>query len=362
MWMRENVRVVVICVLVFAAFQMFAVRDTSSSIDTRNDDVTQIWRSLQNIEKKLGTINREGHISKPPTSSSSSFFCEAQWKIARNLECNECKNGYCFIGECYCKPGYGPHNDCKEKEFEPPKCIFFTSLYGPIGAEDCYYNPEYGIGVISMERWSQAQKAEADLWASLDATEDRAENHAQYFNYYKDLPSDLGLTLETGCGPYTQTKTVIKYGKVPKRLFLTDPGMPGYFTRVKNCPYKEGTLDGVPATLMTVGTEELEFYEKFDTVIMINVIEHVWNGFEVLEAVYRALKPGGLFMFAERVLWPKAKTEMYHPIRYNLKFYNHFLEKYSTIFRFNGTTTQMVHSSDQVMDEVYFVGRKKIMD
>jgi hypothetical protein len=39
--------------------------------------------------------------------------------------------------------------------------------------------------------------------------------------------------------------------------------------------------------LRNIATEEFEFYEKYDTVLMINGLENGWNAFSALEAVYR---------------------------------------------------------------------------
>ena len=43
------------------------------------------------------------------------------------------------------------------------------------------------------------------------------------------------------------------------------------------------------------------FDQAFDTLMMINVIEHVENGIRILRNIYNALKPGGLLIFNECV-------------------------------------------------------------
>ncbi len=54
-------------------------------------------------------------------------------------------------------------------------------------------------------------------------------------------------------------------------------------------------------TLLQVGAEEVGRMrpEQYDTVIMQNVLEHVVDGFAVLESLYNATKPGGTVVFWE---------------------------------------------------------------
>lgn len=56
-----------------------------------------------------------------------------------------------------------------------------------------------------------------------------------------------------------------------------------------------------PTTLLQVGAEHVGrmFPGKFDTVIMQNVLEHVINGFAVLESLFNATKVGGTVVFWE---------------------------------------------------------------
>ena len=50
--------------------------------------------------------------------------------------------------------------------------------------------------------------------------------------------------------------------------------------------------------IINAGAERLDVFDQaFDTLMMINVIEHVENGIRILRNIYNALKPGGLLIF-----------------------------------------------------------------
>jgi 2-polyprenyl-3-methyl-5-hydroxy-6-metoxy-1,4-benzoquinol methylase len=69
----------------------------------------------------------------------------------------------------------------------------------------------------------------------------------------------------------------------------------------------------------------------FDTVMVVNVIEHVQNAVELLHSVHKSLKPGGLLIFHERYYeYPQAADKVlgrnvFHPIRLTRRFFDHFL-------------------------------------
>jgi len=53
-------------------------------------------------------------------------------------------------------------------------------------------------------------------------------------------------------------------------------------------------LDG-PLKWVAGRAEELRFKESFDTVIMLNVLEHTQNAYKVINSIYNSLKPNGRF-------------------------------------------------------------------
>jgi SAM-dependent methyltransferase len=107
-------------------------------------------------------------------------------------------------------------------------------------------------------------------------------------------------------------------------------------------------------------------FGKFDTLLCINVIEHVWDAYEVLENIYNALKPGGILIYHDR-FYPSPEYgdavlgpgNFYHPIRLTRIVFEHFLKQFNTIYIFEGQTKgQIKRQAGEV--GFYFIGRKKI--
>ena len=111
--------------------------------------------------------------------------------------------------------------------------------------------------------------------------------------------------LEVGAGPFTQLKFVLqsKPAATVNSVTIIEPLL-HIEGRHPNSAYRSGMFtDGsgreYPTTLIKAGGEEMAgmFYDKFDTVIMQNVLEHVHNAYEVLEVLHNATKPGGTIIF-----------------------------------------------------------------
>lgn len=120
--------------------------------------------------------------------------------------------------------------------------------------------------------------------------------------------------------------------------------------------------------MLSYGAEKLSDdakFGKFDTVLSINVIDHVWDAYQFLGNIYKALKPGGILIFHDRfspnpnyldkVLGPGNHL---HPVRVSRGVFNHFFEQFEEIYMFEGQTTEMIK---RMGGEVgfYFIGRKK---
>ena len=97
----------------------------------------------------------------------------------------------------------------------------------------------------------------------------------------------------------------------------------------------------------------------FDTVVQLNVIEHTFNAFATLHTAYRLLRPGGVFIFHERIVRPESYSQIYHPIRLTTAFFDSFLNgNYDELYRYRGK--ERLSNKPFVADEIYFIGRKKI--
>lgn len=217
-----------------------------------------------------------------------------------------------------------------------------------------YWDPEKsGTLEVDRARWEEAQRFEEACWCyhGPDCTSDRHHEHEAIFDKYQMLPKDLGDVLEVGCGPFTQLRTILTY-KTAKSITLQDPLIEQYRTRMRYCSYKDGTLLKVPVKPVTCMLEGI-FMEispgAFDTVVCINVLEHVMNAGVCLENIFSALKPGGLLVMGERPIFeefdPLKCYDIGHPIKIMRDAYDAFFARFEQIFR----STQ--HAG-------YFVGRK----
>ena len=282
-----------------------------------------------------------------------------RWKRLCENACSQ--NGFCLLGKCFCKPGFDGA-DCSQRWSVPPKqCI--------LGRTDtCFYHPAYGVAQVSMERWKYSQSFEQDIWATRDTDNDRNEGHANSFDNYRILPDNLGKLIEIGGGPFTQTKTILEKRKPQvESITILEPNVVHYVKTVKHCTYaKDGTIDGYKTILINGAAEDVSFYEHFDTLVMINVIEHVFDAFKILEQTYDMIKPGGIIVWHER-LWDNYRGEIdnlrefqLHPIRLNRHFANFFMSKFETLYMIDQKDSRELQRLAN--EGVYFIGRKPLVD
>lgn len=81
-------------------------------------------------------------------------------------------------------------------------------------------------------------------------------------------------------------------------------------------------------------------FDEFDTVLSINVIDHVWDAYQFLGNIYiyKALKPGGIWHFHDRFSPnPDYLDKAPGPG-------NHFFEQFEEIYMFVGQTTEMIRT------------------
>ena len=244
------------------------------------------------------------------------------------------------------------------------------------GANDfCrFYTGLGGIVSITHSRWRAAQSVESSVWHEFQGNEDRNEQHSSWFGHYQTVDGrGLGRLLEIGSGPFTQTKTVLE--KISSRggdsriesITLADPLMLYYHLHVPSCSYKDGSLMGHPTQFIAAGGEELYLRDVFDTVIMINVLEHCHDALRVLQNLHESVRPGGgLLIFSERwydFKWSKYEKEQHpipfwdimHPINIKRAVVEALLSQYEPLYR-----RDFFYEGSYPTDEgVYFIGVKK---
>lgn len=181
-----------------------------------------------------------------------------------------------------------------------------------------YIDAEGGIRNVPEHRWLAAQEFERSLWMDVlpYAQSDRCEEHAAKFASYESIPNGLGDVLEVGCGPFTQTAYILGTKRTARSITLLDPLITHYINH-PHCPYAKNLLKGIKASLLSLPLEELPD-KSYDTVICINVMEHVKNADGCIKKLNAAVRQGGTLIFHERS-WdeydPKILYDVGHPIR-----------------------------------------------
>jgi SAM-dependent methyltransferase len=133
-----------------------------------------------------------------------------------------------------------------------------------------------------------------------------------------------------------------------ERYTAIEPSADFYVKDVKSCAYRTGKLEkfgggefhDFPTHIQSqLGEETMkQNSHAFDTVMVSNVVEHVQNAVDFLHGIHRSLKPGGLLIFHDRHYADQLSGDgvlgrnVYHPIRLNKKFFDHFLSDFDIIF------------------------------
>jgi hypothetical protein len=115
--------------------------------------------------------------------------------------------------------------------------------------------------MVDASRWRAAQEFERRTWMEIapHAQSDRNEEHAIHFDSYRSLPRHLGRTVEIGCGPFTQIRTIIDLGHEYTSVDLVDPLLSEY-EKHPNCDNAELALGRMAAALKPHG--HLVFHER----------------------------------------------------------------------------------------------------
>mmetsp|Transcript_32140 Transcript_32140/g.46332 ORF Transcript_32140/g.46332 Transcript_32140/m.46332 type:complete len:494 (-) Transcript_32140:2389-3870(-) len=221
----------------------------------------------------------------------------------------------------------------------------------------CYSHPTYGVATVPTSLWRAAQTAEGDLWRSVGQSSseanDRAEEHWVAFESFQALQHgiSLGEVVEVGAGPWTQLKGIlhVRSDLIVEKFTVWEPGAQRYMSEVPTCSYKSGK------SLMKWETNAKEQFHPFpvdvtsdagelltrpgsliqyDTLISINVLEHVQDAFRYLTGLYMSLRHGGLLIFHERYYDTHTLTDgdLYHPVRITKHVLDKFLSGFKVIY------------------------------
>ena len=337
-----NVIILVVCTLILIG--SFSSPHSAASTSTTN-----------NLHQRVAANN-----------ANTLFSTEKRDTCGPRALCNN--RGTCMIDRCFCDVGTsgslceeGTRLDC-------------GALEDHEALLRCFFHAEFGSARVDSKTWQSAMKNEVGWWRNNAQAEgikgDRHDEHIRGFKNYEALPAMKGgAHAEFGCGPYPQTlaslvatRPDITFGSIT----LLDPNIHAYLKEIPSCTFSNGTLlPGVPTYLVNAGAEAPLFREQFDSLLIINVLEHVQNAFAVLDNVWASLKPGGILIFQDRVLdqpFPLnanaviREIEGIHPIRVRLPVFAYFASKFDVLFWDEVGPQECLFRHDEC---IYFIGRKR---
>lgn len=181
---------------------------------------------------------------------------------------------------------------------------------------------------VTRERWQRAQEWELAFWSRAEKR--RGWRRLAYpllkpilapfghhrivgddsnlwwrsqFDDYSFLPANLGAYIELGCGPYTNTRLILR-GRTASRVVCSDP-LAAEYVRLRDRwlsrAYREGVVEVDSNPL-----EEIPFPPaSFDTVVLINVLDHVREVPRCMENALKLLRKEGWLVLGQDLAKPE---------------------------------------------------------
>lgn len=175
---------------------------------------------------------------------------------------------------------------------------------------------------INVDRWQEAQRWELGVWQAAQTKrgwrrllwpiakpllavvgsdrgrgDDWNEWWAERFESYAFLPDNLGDYIELGCGPYTNTRVILR-GRKASRIVCSDPLIRSYI-HFKDAWLSEAYRRGLIQT-DDHPIEKCPFApSSFDVVVLINVLDHVYDADLCMERATGLVRPGGLLLLGQ---------------------------------------------------------------
>ena len=262
-------------------------------------------------------------------------------------------HGTCLVDTCHCDAGF-VGEWCNEPVPLRSKCWIDPD------AGLCRDTPIGRFRAGSVGRTQRARACEQSFWERRE-TSVPVRNAPQLlaFQHFQALPSDLGHVLEIGAGPYTKLRLILEQQPpssttttttttTTRRILsatLVDPLIHEYLRHpnISTSYHSNGTMcvkptGCIPTVLLPLTAEE-QFVPSslesklFDTVILVNTLEHCVDAVRVLERTYRKLRPGGVLVFGEgytsaQQLAMLSDDDKCHPIQLYQEFFESYLHKH----------------------------------
>jgi SAM-dependent methyltransferase len=236
---------------------------------------------------------------------------------------------------------------------------------------------------VSEDRWREAQSAERELWiesqrkhgwkrymwpvvrpvlAALGSKRVTGDDWnlwwREQFDGYAFLPTQLGAYIELGCGPYTNTRLVLR-GRTADRIVCSDPLIRTYVTfrgRWLAEAYRAGRIE-----IDDHAVEDCPFGPaSFDVVVMINVLEHVKDANVCMQTAADLLRPDGYFLLGNRlVAVDDLGHDPFHPIRLRRADLEPYLRRFEPIIEKELSPDDAAGGPDPDFSNIIFAGRKR---
>ena len=309
-------------------------------------------------------------------------------------------HGENLLGACLCAPAWRGAQ-CAEPAEPAAAAAAAWNRTDRVTSDRAFYSEGAGVFAVSSDRWHAAQEAEAaffqmetfdasDADADADADDDAARvgrpaaaahGEAQIeagFDGYRAVAADgasLGRVLEIGAGPWPLSAAMARArGFDADQIVLLEPAAFEYARRVPSTAYRAGALRGFEHRTVVVsgGEDALELLAPgaFDTLLLVNVLQHVQNAPRLLRACFNALAVGGVLVFYERwfdddtpaaAMIPAAWNldALFHPIRLKNAVVERFLNGFE---RLHETADRRFAEGDKFdlrQNGTYFIGRKR---
>jgi len=184
--------------------------------------------------------------------------------------------------------------------------------------------------------WEKAQAKEFETWHQIPfCSDDWNKWWRREFNDYSFMnDKNIDSIIEVGCGPYANNMAYVlnALNRTPSKIALSDPLLNRYI--IDSQPVKT-LVNKLNATTYACPMEELALSDnKYDCVICINVLRHVYDVEKCMDNVFNILNKDGYLIFAEDLTHENEplKTDEMHPIWFNYEMISKYLDTYKLIF------------------------------
>jgi SAM-dependent methyltransferase len=249
-----------------------------------------------------------------------------------------------------------------------------------------FFEDNKGIVKVTKERWEKAQRTERKHWMEIgkESKDDRNIYHKEKFDNYNSIKNSVfNNALEVGCGPFTNLRIVGDFCKI-NACSLNDPLINSYLTHT-NCAYtnnnlildsgreKKSFLDKFfrkkikIKKLYDCAFEDIESAEKFDLIVIINVIEHCYDLDIFFSKILSLLADNGVLIFEDKLYSMDSLKEdvntVYdaaHPLRVNKEIIIDFLKNnFDKLYSSTQDNSAELGGKSFLWDDIYFIGSLK---